>query len=98
MGDLERSTVRGPRWWVFEFVEGELDLPALDVGRGQLGGRGHRRVEDRGEQPVTLGVVPAVIQGVVDDPHRDRVGLLVGGGADLREPGVIGQGLQVHRA
>ena len=56
----------------FEFVEGELDLPALDVGRGKLGGRIHLQVGDAGEQPVVLGVIAAVIDGVVDLRYSPR--------------------------
>lgn len=52
-----RTTLMG-----LELVEGVLDLPSLRVGEGEICSAGLLRVEDRGQQPVLLGVVPAVVE------------------------------------
>src|SRR5664280_697321 len=73
----------------FELVKDRLDLPALDVERGELAGWGRPGgVEQSGQQPVggVLGARPAwVVQRVLDDPDgADALAAaLVGGGDQL---------------
>lgn len=84
----------------FEFVEGVLDFPTLGVREGQLFCRCIGGVEDRGQRPVLLGVLPPVVEGVVDYAHREWCSLLPipsGGGDDLCQPGSVVEGLEVSR-
>ena len=53
-----------------ELVERALDLPPLGVGGGQLGGGRLFGIEQGGQQSVLGGVLPAVVDPVVDDPGQ----------------------------
>ena len=55
-----------------QLIEGDLDLPPLGVGSGHLGRAHLVGIGQGGEQAVAGGVVLAVVDAVVDDPHQHR--------------------------
>ena len=84
----------------FQFVEGVLDFPALGISQSQLLCGSVGGVEDRGQQPVLLGVVSAIVEGVVDHPNRQRRSVCTlgsRGGDDLRQPGAVLERFEMPR-
>jgi hypothetical protein len=71
-----------------QLVEGEFDLPALHVGRGQVGGRCLVGVDDGGEQSERIGLAATVIDAELDHPDRQRLSgpSGVAAGTELGEP------------
>ncbi len=78
-----------------QLIENRFDLPPLPIRRGEVAGINVGGVQDGGDQPepavgvvVTVGVECAVVDGVVDHPHPDRVRFAArpASTADLAEP------------
>src|SRR5450759_5073241 len=57
-----------------ELVEGQLDLPPLGVGRGEVDSADLGRVQHRGEQPVAGGVLAPVVDYTIDDGRENSTG------------------------
>jgi site-specific DNA recombinase len=85
----------GPHRPFCQLRKDHLELPPLGIQGGQVERGRLRRIQDGGDQPVDRGRSG---QGVLDDPHRDWVGVaaLVAGGVDVAEVGAVSQ-LRCHR-
>ncbi len=79
----------------FQLVKDRLDLPALRIGQSEVGRAGDRRINNGGEQTIGLGVLTAIVDAVVDDPHhcRLRFSPFVIRWPHLGQPRSIGEGL-----
>ena len=63
---------------VLDLIEDQLLLHRLLVQRGERVGGRLQRVQDGGDQPDRLVLPPAFHHHVLDDPHRDAVGVDIG--------------------
>ena len=80
-----------------ELIEGGLDLPALRVGGGQLGGWGLVVVQQGRDQPVRAGGVAAVLDRVADHPDPDRPGKTIKRPVDVKTGHWCNSNLPAHQ-
>src|SRR5512144_1004064 len=78
----------------FQLAQGGFDFPAFMIESGELVSGSSFGVDNRGDQPIDRLHVSDAFQAVVDDPHRNPVGLVAPvsfAGIDVAQIGAVGQ-------